>query len=89
MEEYGTGDSQSFQVFPRESVADEDEESVPGQTVYADFDFAVCFFNWRTIDVGLRRKYGPFKGKSPSNIAQNSALQSPWASRHPSASMQV
>ena len=24
-------------------MADEDEESVPGQTVYADFDFAVCF----------------------------------------------
>ena len=43
MEEYGTGDSQSFRVFPRESVADEDEESVPGQTVYADFDYAVCF----------------------------------------------
>ena len=30
-------------MFPRESVADEDEESVPGQTVYADFDYAVCF----------------------------------------------
>ena len=43
MEEYGTGDSQSFQVFPRESVADEDEESGSGQTVYADFNFAVCF----------------------------------------------
>ena len=43
MEEYGTGDSQSFRVFPHESVADEDEESVPGQTTYADFDFAVCF----------------------------------------------
>ena len=43
IEEYGTGDSQSFQVFPRESVVDEDEESVPGQTIYADFDFTVCF----------------------------------------------
>ena len=43
MEEYGTGDRESFRVFPRESVADEDEESVPGQTVYADFDFSVCF----------------------------------------------
>ena len=41
--EYGTGDSQSFQVFPRESVANEDEESGSRQTVYADFDFAVCF----------------------------------------------
>ena len=30
-------------MFPRESVADEDEEIVPGQTVYADFDSAVCF----------------------------------------------
>ena len=30
-------------MFPRESVADEDEESVPWQTVYADFNFAVCF----------------------------------------------
>ena len=30
-------------MFPRESVADEDKESVPGQTVYVDFDFAVCF----------------------------------------------
>ena len=55
---------------------------------YADFDHAV-FFNWRTIDVGLQRKYGPLKGKSPSSIVQNSALQSPWVSRHPSASMQV
>ena len=43
MEEYGTGDSQSFRVFQRESVADEDEESVPGQTVYVDFNFAMCF----------------------------------------------
>ena len=24
-------------------MADEDEESVPRQTAYADFDFAVCF----------------------------------------------
>ena len=30
-------------MFPCESVANEDEESVPGQTVYADFNFAVCF----------------------------------------------
>ena len=89
MEEYGTGDSQSFRVFPRESVADEDEESGPGQTVYADFDYSMCFFDWKTIEVGLRRKYCPFKGKSPSSTVQNSALQSPWASRHPSASMQV
>ena len=28
--------------FPRESAADEDEESGSGQTVYADFDFAMC-----------------------------------------------
>ena len=75
-------------MFPRESMADEDEESVAGQTVYADFKFSV-FFDWKTIDVGLRQKYGSFKGKSPSDIVQNSALQSPWASRHPSASMQV
>ena len=44
MEECGTGDSRSFRVFPRESAADEDEESAgSGQTVYADFDFAMCF----------------------------------------------
>ena len=30
-------------MFPRESAADEDEESDSGQTVYADFDFAMCF----------------------------------------------
>ena len=24
-------------------MANEDEESVPGKTVYADFDFSVCF----------------------------------------------
>ena len=30
-------------MFPRESVANEDEESGSRQTVYADFDFAVCF----------------------------------------------
>ena len=24
-------------------MADEDEESVPGQTLYADFDYVVCF----------------------------------------------
>ena len=30
-------------MFPRESAADEDEESGSGQTVYADFDFAMCF----------------------------------------------
>ena len=29
-------------MFPRESAADEDEESGSGQTVYADFDFAMC-----------------------------------------------
>ena len=33
----------SFRVFPRESAADEDEESGSGQTVYADFDFSMCF----------------------------------------------
>ena len=77
-------------MFPRESVADEDEESGSGQTVYADFDFAMCFLiAGRTIDVGLRWKYGPFKGRSPSSTVQNSALQLPWAPRHPSASMQV
>ena len=43
IEECGTGNSQSFRVFPRESMADEDEKSVPGQTLYADFDSAVCF----------------------------------------------
>ena len=75
-------------MFPRESMADEDEKSVPGQTLYSDFDSAV-FFDWRTIEVGLRRKYGPLEGKSPSSTVQNSALQSPRTSRHPSASMQV
>ena len=30
-------------MFPRESAADEDEQSGSGQTVYADFDFAMCF----------------------------------------------
>ena len=30
-------------MFPRESAADEDEESGSGQIVYADFDFAMCF----------------------------------------------
>ena len=39
----GTGDSQSFQAFPRESVADEGEESGPWQTVHADFDYSVPF----------------------------------------------
>ena len=29
-------------MFPRDSAADEDEESGSGQTVYADFDFAMC-----------------------------------------------
>ena len=33
LEECGTCDSRSFRVFPRESAADEDEESGPGQTV--------------------------------------------------------
>ena len=88
MEEYGTDDSQSFRMFPCESMADEDEESVPRKTVYVDLDFSV-FFDWRTIDFGLRQKYDPFKGKPPSNTVQNSTLQSPWASRHPSASIQV
>ena len=31
-------------MFPLESAADEDEESGSGQTVYADFDFVMCFF---------------------------------------------
>ena len=80
-------------MFPRESAADEDEESGSGQTVYADFDFSMCFLiggrvgGRLMLDYGW--KYGPFKGKSPSNTAQNSALQSPLASRHPPASMQV
>ena len=30
-------------MFPRESAADEDEESGSGQTVYAYFDYAMCF----------------------------------------------
>ena len=30
-------------MFPRESAAAEDEESGSGQTVYADFDFSMCF----------------------------------------------
>ena len=30
-------------MFPRESAADEDEECGSGQTVYTDFDFAMCF----------------------------------------------
>ena len=30
-------------MFPHESAADEDEESGSGQTVYVDFDFAMCF----------------------------------------------
>ena len=30
-------------MFPCESAADEDEESGSGQTVYADFDFSMCF----------------------------------------------
>ena len=30
-------------MFPRESAVDEDEESGSGQTVYADFDFSMCF----------------------------------------------
>ena len=89
MEECVTGDSQRFRVLSRESMPDEDENSVPGQTLYADFDSAV-FFDWRTIEVGLRRKYGSLKaGKSPTSTVQNPALQSPGTSRHPSASMQV
>ena len=43
MEKCGTSDSQSFRVFPREPMADEDEKSVPGQTLYADVDSAMCF----------------------------------------------
>jgi len=35
--------SQSFWAIPRESVADKNEETVPGQILYADFEFAVCF----------------------------------------------
>ena len=30
-------------MIPHESAADEDEESGSRQTVYADFDFAMCF----------------------------------------------
>ena len=30
-------------MIPRESAADEDEESGSGQTVYADLDFSMCF----------------------------------------------
>ena len=69
-------------------MAAEDEKRVPGQNLYADFD-SVVFFDWRTIEVGLRRKYGSLKGKSPTSTVQNPALQSPGTSRHPSASMQV
>ena len=84
MEEYGTGDSQSFRVFPRESVADEDEESVLGKPY-----MLISIGGRLTLDYD--ENVAPFKGsKSPSsNTVQNSALQSPWASRHPSASMQV
>ena len=77
-------------MFPRESVADEDEESVPGQTVYADFDYAVCFLIGGRLMLDYDENMALLKaGKSPSNTVQNSALQSPWTSRHPSASMQV
>jgi len=39
-------------------VADKNKETVPGQTLYADFEFDVCFFDWKVIKVGLRQKYG-------------------------------
>ena len=34
--------------FLRESVVHKNKETVPGQTLYADFEFAV-FFDWRVI----------------------------------------
>jgi len=40
---YGTGDSRSFWAFPHESKFDKNTDTVPGQTVYADFEFAVFF----------------------------------------------
>jgi len=35
-------------------VADENKDTGPGQTLYADFEFAV---DWRVIKVGLRRTF--------------------------------
>ena len=75
-------------MFPRESVADEDEESVPGQTVYADFNFAMCFLIEGRLMLDYDENMALLK-VNHHNTAQNSALQSPWASRHPSASMLV
>ena len=61
MEEYGTDDSQSFRVFPRVSMADEDEESGPGQTVYADFDFSVCFLIGGRLTLDYDKNMALFK----------------------------
>jgi len=72
-------------MFPCESVADKDKETVSGQNRYADFKF----INWRMISVRLRQKYNLLKEKSLSSTDQNSALQSLLTSRLRPASIQV
>ena len=69
-------------------MADEDKGGVPGHTVYADFDYAVYFLIGGQLTLDYDENIA-FEGKWPSSTVQNSALQSPWASRHPSASIQV
>ena len=46
MAKCSTDDSPGFwaiRPIPCESVADKNKETVPGQTYYNDFNFAVCF----------------------------------------------
>ena len=69
----------------RESVADKNKEAGAGQTLYADFEFAVCFL----IGGWLNSDYDEKRPRSVSRTVQNSALQSPWTSRHPPASVKV
>ena len=47
-------------MFPRESAADEDEESGSGQTVYADFDFSMCFLIGGRLMLDYDGKIWPF-----------------------------
>ena len=86
-------------MFPRESAADEDEESGSGQTVYADFDFAMCFliggrlmldYDGNMALLKVNRHLALLRIQHEIQHYNHPLLQgSPLASRHPPASMQV
>ena len=75
-------------MFPRESAADEDEESGSGQTVHADFDFAMCFLIGRRLMLDYDGNMALLKVNRHLALLRIQYYNHPGL-RYPPASMQV